>query len=178
MLNIILSFGVKDWLLVLGALIILLCLLEIERLRALFELELKKRLVPQLNLELITDSKIGENGFFLKNEGFLIARNIKFDPVFWEMADLGFPVKLILKFADIDFIRSNEKIKIDFEIFDEDKKPRPDIADKVLFHLIRPSFKIKVNYSNIEDIAFSAVFDKKRTKFLLEKIETLKQEAH
>ncbi|RJP27191.1 MAG: hypothetical protein C4533_08265 [Candidatus Omnitrophota bacterium] len=178
MLNTIINFGTKDWSLVLAALIIILCLLEIERLRALFEIELKKRLVPQLGMELITDSKVGDNGFFLKNESFLIARNIRFDPVFWEMSDLGFPVKLILKFAGIDFIRSNEKVKIDFEILDEDKKPRPEITDKVLPHLIRPSFKVRVHYSNIEDIAFNAVFDKKRNKFLLEKIETLAQEPH
>lgn len=173
MLTTLLRLNIKDWFIIISLFILFLCILEIRKLKKLITREAQRRLIPQLNLELVVDLYSQDTGLYLKNESFFLAKDIKIEEVAWIMADAGFDVNLILRFTDIDFIKPNEKIKLNFEVLDEEHNSQPQITDRIIPHLISPTFKTKIYYSNVENVRFCAVFAKKRTEFYVEKVNLL-----
>ena len=168
MIGVFLTFTIKDWLIVVTTIILALCILEIRRLKKSIVQEVQKRLLPQLALEFNSDTNSDDAGFYLKNESFFIAREIQFEDVEFTLDDLGYKVSSILKFEGIDSLKPQEKIKLKFKVFDRDNSFLPEVTERIIPHLIDPSFKIGVNYSNIENLKSRVVFAKKKEKFYRE----------
>ena len=168
MIGIFLTFTIKDWLIIVTTIILTLCILEIRRLKKSIVQEVQKRLLPQLVLEFNSDVNSDDAGFYLKNESFFIAREIQFEDVEFTLDDLGYKVSSILKFESIDSLKPQEKIKLKFKVFDRDGSFLPEVTERIIPHLIDPPFKIRVNYSNIENLKSGVVFAKKKEKFYKE----------
>jgi hypothetical protein len=171
MIGIFLAFTIKDWLIVVTSIILTLCILEIRRLKKSIVQEVQKRLLPQLVLEFNSDVNSGDAGFYLKNESFFIARKIQFEDAEFTLDDLGYKVGSILQFEGIDSLNPQEKAKLKFKVFDRDRSFLPDVTERIIHHLIDPCFKIRVNYSNIENLKSRVVFAKKKGKFYTESIK-------
>ena len=172
-----LEFSIKDWLILTTLLILLFCILEIRKLKKIIVKDIQKRLIPQLNCVLIFDADIEGNGLYLKNEGFFLARSIKVEDLNFIFDDLGFKVGVILKFEEVDSLNPQEKTKLKFKVFDKGQTFLTEITDRIIPHLITPSFKLKIFYTNIEGIKFCSLFTKKREKFYPEKTEALPAKA-
>ena len=171
-MGIFLTFTIKDWLIVATSIILTLCILEIRRLKKSIVQEVQKRLLPQLALEFNSDVNSDDAGFYLKNESFFIAREIQFEDVEFTLDDLGYKVSSILKFESIDSLKPQEKVKLKFKVFDRDRSFLPEVTERIIPHLIDPCFKIRVNYSNIENLKSGVVFAKKMEKFYTESIKS------
>lgn len=170
--QIFLAFTIKDWFILATLFILLLCILEIRRLKKAIVRDIKKRLTPQLNCELVLDTYVEKTGLYLKNESFFLTRSIKVEDIDLTLTDFGFKINLTLKFEEIDSLRAQEKTKLKLKVFDKDQTFCPDLTETIFPHLISPSFKIKIFYSNIEGVKFYTVFSKKREKFYIERTET------
>jgi len=166
------AFTIKDWFILASLFILLLCILEIHRLKKVIAGDVQKQLIPQLNCELILDETVENMGLYLKNESFFLARSIKVEDIELTLDDLGYKVGLILRFEDIDSLGPQEKIKLKLKVFDRDQRFRLDLTERIIPHLISAFFKIKIFYSNIEGLKFCALFFKKKNKFYPEKIKT------
>ena len=171
MMGIFFTFTIKDWLILATSIILILCILEIRRLKKSIVRGVQKQLLPQLALEF--NPGVSEDaGFYLKNESFFIAREIQFEDVEFTLDDLGYKVGSILKFESIDSLKPQEKVKLKFKVFDLDKDFLPEATERILPHLIESCFKVKVNYSNLENLKFGVVFAKKKEKFYTESLHS------
>lgn len=155
------------------SLILLLCLLQIRRLKKTIAQEARRRLLPQLNLELILGTGQQDMGLYLKNENFFLAKDIKIEDVEMALEDSGFKVNVILKFEGIDYLKPQESVRLSLKVFNNKRDFLPEATEKIIPHLVSPSFKVKIYYSNIENLRFLALFLKKREKFSIEKVESL-----
>ncbi len=173
MLSILLNFSLKDWLIAITLLILMFCIIEIRKLKKTIAKETQKRLIPQLNLEFNSDIQHKTAGFHLKNESFFLARNITIKDIELILSDFGFKKTIILKFKDINLLRPEEKIQLEFKVFDINGEPLPEVTEKIIPHLISPSFKIKIYYSNVENLKFCAVFLKTKDIFHTESHEII-----
>lgn len=167
-----LAANFKDWLILITLVILLWCILEIRKLKKNVAREVQKRILPQLSLEFNSDVKTQSAGFYLKNESFFLAREIRFDDVEVTLDDLGYQVGLILKFDEVDAINPQEKVKLNFKVFDKTESFLPEVTERIIPHLIHSSFRVKVYYSNIENLKSRVVFLKKKGKFYTERIES------
>jgi len=171
MMAVLLGFTIKDWLIAATSVLLLLCILEIRKLKKSIAQEVKRRILPQLALEFNSDVSGDDAGFYLKNESFFLARDIQFQDIELTLDDLGYKVGLILKFAALDSLKPQEKEKLHFKVFDRNQSFLPEVTERIIPHLISISFKVKVNYSNIENLKSSIVFSKREGNFFPEDIE-------
>ena len=152
-----LRFTIQDWLIALAFFIVILCALEIKKLKKTITKEIQRQLLPQLTLNI--DKK--EWCFYLKNEGYSIVQDIEIADVALTLEDSGFKVDYILRFENIGFLRPKEGIRLNFKVFDKDQTFLPEVTERIFAHLINPSFKIEMTYSDIEGRQLRFVFFKK-----------------
>ena len=171
-MSILLDFTIKDWLIVITSFILILCILEIRKLKKSIAQEIHKRILPQLTLEIVFDVNTADAGFYLKNDSFFIARGIQIEDVALTLDDFGYKSDLILKFEDIDSIKPQEKAKLKFKVFDKNQTFLPEITERIIPHLSEITFKVKVWYSNIENLKSYVVFFKKGKKICIESIKS------
>ncbi|MFA6216674.1 MAG: hypothetical protein WDL87_03365 [Candidatus Omnitrophota bacterium] len=174
LISLLLHIPLKDWFILLTLSILMFSLLEIRKLKKIISQEAQKRLIPQLALELILDANPKKSGFYLKNDGFFLAREIKIEDLDLILDDYGFKLNYILKFEMIDSLKPQERIKLDFKTFDKKLTPLPEVTEMLIPHLINPAFKVIIFYTNIENIKFRLAFSKKREKFSVESLEICK----
>lgn len=171
MISLPLDATIKDWLIIVASIILVFCILEIRKLKRTIAREIHRRLLPQLAVEFIADRDSADAGFYLKNESFFLAQNIRVEDVDPGLEDFGLRMDYILKFEGIDFLKPQERIKLKFKVFDKNGGLLAEVTEKIIPHLIRASFRIAVRYSNIENLKFRAIFLKKREKFYIERVE-------
>jgi hypothetical protein len=169
----ILWLSIKDWLIAITLCILVFCILEIRKLKKTIAGETQKRLVPQLNLEFNSDIEHKDSGFHLKNESLFLARDITIENPELTLNDFGFKKTFLLKFDGIALLKPQEKIRLKLQVLDLNGEFLPDVTEKIIPHLISPSFEIRLCYSNIENIKFSVVFLKTKETFRLESSEVL-----
>ena len=155
------KFTIQDWLIVVAFFIIILCVLEIRKLRKSIAREIQQRLLPQL----ILDMNKEEACFYLRNEGFSIVQDIQIEDSKIVLEEFGFKIDHILKFENRDFLKPKESIKLEFKVFDQDQTFRPEVTERIFYHLISPSFTIEMTCSNIEGHRLRFIFSKKGEKF-------------
>jgi len=165
-----LGFTIKDWFIVITVSILVMCILEIRRLKKSIVQQVHSRLIPQLILELVFDEEKDDKGLYLKNESFFLAKDIRVEDLELTLDDSGFKKSLILKFENIDFLKPKEGIKLKFGVFDRGHFLR-EVTEKIIPHLLTITFKVKVCYSNIENLNFCSEFVRKGGKFTTGKIE-------
>lgn len=169
--SLILSLTTKDWLIFITLCILALCILRIRKQKKIIVEEVKKKTIPQLSLELLLDEQYQKMGFYLCNESYFLVKSIRLKDVQLTLEDFGVNQHFILRFENIiDFLRPNEKVKLDFKVLDREYKFLPAVTEKIVPHLIDTYFKVSILYSDIEDAKFLAVLSKKDRKFLTEKI--------
>lgn len=167
MWKMILSLNIKDWLIAITSFILIACISEIRKLKKSLALEIQKRLIPQLILEIDKETM----KMHIKNESLYLAQNIKIEDTEVILDDCGFKTGVMLKFEGVDFLRANEKAELKFKAFDRQKNFLSDLTERIMPHLINAPFKVKVRLSNIENIKFCIILNKKQDKFSLEQIE-------
>lgn len=168
-MKVFLGFTIQDWLMLAVSLLLILCVLEIRRLKKTITQEIQRKLLPQLILYI--DKK--EMFFYLKNEGFSIVRNIEIEDSKVILDDSGFKVTSILRFENTDFLKSQEGVKLKFKVFDENKNFLPESTERIFPHLFKPSFNIAITCSDIEGRKFRFMFSKREGKFYTERVEYL-----
>ena len=169
------AFSIKDILIAVTLLILGICILEIRKLKKSISEQVQRRLTPQLILDFIFNMNDPKTGFYLKNESYFLAKSIKIDNVRMVLDDFGFKKTIVLKFDEIDYLKPNEEKKLSYKVFDKNLAPMDEIADKLPPHLIQASFKVKIYYSNIEDIPLYVVFTRMKGKFILEEINYVEE---
>lgn len=172
-LTIFSELGIKDWLIGLSLIILLACVLEIHRLKKAIIQETRRRLLPFFKLELALDDDLGRRGFYLENESFFLAKDIKIKDVHLFLDDLGYPLNTILRFADVEWLKPHERVKLDLRVFDQKGDFLPQVSERIIPHLVSPAFTINVCYENVEGLKFSTNFLKRRDKFTSAEITTL-----
>jgi hypothetical protein len=165
-----LGLTIKDWLIIVTSFILVMCVLEIHKLKRSIAQQTRNRLIPQLILELISEENNNDKGFYLRNESFFLAKDIEVEDVELTLDDFGFKKNLTLKFENIDFLKPKETNKLKLKVFDRGHFER-EVTEKIIPHLLNASFKVKVIYTNIENLNFRVVFSRKRGKFYTEEIE-------
>jgi hypothetical protein len=175
MAELLLALSLKDWLIIVAFCALLVCLLEIQRLKKQIAYNSRKSLAPQLMLELSVKEAAEEMGIYLKNEGFFIAQQIKIDALKIGIDDYGFRNEFILEFEGIEVLRPKERKRLVFKVFDRNHAYLQDATERLLPHLVSPAFKIVVFYSNIEGVRFRAEFSKTQTIFSCDSVRLLEE---
>lgn len=165
--------SIKDWLIVITLGILVFCILEIRKLKKAIANETQKRLVPQLSLEFNSDIQNKDAGFHIKNESFFLARDISIEDTEVTLHDFGFKKTILLKFENITVLRAEEKIQLKFQVLDIDNQPLPEVTEKVIPHLVSPPFRIRLFYSNIENVKFHVVFLKTKDNLHVESFKVI-----
>ncbi|MBU1090595.1 MAG: hypothetical protein KKC42_01950 [Candidatus Omnitrophica bacterium] len=172
MLKGFLGLTIKDWLIIITLVILFFSVLRIRKLKKTVSQEVKKRLFPQLTLGLNVDADVDKTGLFLYNQGFFLVREISVADIEVTLTDQGFKQDFILKFDKIDFLKPKENIKLEFKVYGKDQEFLPRVTESMVPHLVTPSFKVSIHYSNIENLKLYAVFYKRGAKFFSESIES------
>lgn len=152
-----------EWLILFILLSILLCLLEIRKLKKSIPQEVRRQILPHLSLEISEK----EMGLFLKNEGYLPAQGIKIEDTEVLLEDTGFKVNYILKFPLIKQIDPKTRVALKFDVYDKEGRFLPEPTERLFVHLLKPTFKVKISFSNLEGNRFCVLFSKKGEKFIL-----------
>ena len=155
-----LKFSIKDGIILVTSTILLLCLLEIRRLKKSITQEIERRLIPQLTLELDETQRC----FYLTNQSFFLAQKVKVEDLEITLDDLGYRIKLTLKFEEVSFVKPKERVKLVFKVFDKGFYSE-ELTEKIFPHLVNGSFKAKISYSNIENLQFRVIFAKEGNNF-------------
>lgn len=163
------EFTIKDWLILISLSILSVCIHQIRRLKKTITKEVRSHLTPQLILEIDANQK----SLILKNESFLLAKDIRIEDLVIDLDDFGFKKNITLRFNQVYYLRAKESIKLQFKVFDKNQELPPEVVEKIIFHLINAYFKAKIIYSNIENIQFASIVVKKKDKTYIEKIEPL-----
>lgn len=165
-LSIILGFTIKDWLIIITLVILVFCILEIYRLRKSIAQEIHRRLTPQLVFYIDTEAM----AIFIKNESYFLARDIKIEETNVIIEDYGFKKRITLRFQPVDSLKPQEEAHLKFKVFDKQQELPENVVTTMVAHLASISFRLKVNYSNIENFMFTAVIVKKGKKFYTKEI--------
>jgi len=155
------KFTIQDWFITAALIILILCVLEIRKLKKIIAREIQRQLLPQLILDMNKD----EMCFYLRNEGFAVVQDIQIEETKITLNDSGFNMDYILRFENQDFLKPKESIKLKFKVFDQDQTFLPEATERIFGHLINPSFIIGLACSNIEGRRIRFIFSKKGTKF-------------
>jgi hypothetical protein len=115
-------------------------------------------------MELALNSGAGKNGLYLENESFFLAKDIRIDDVGLTLDDSGYPLNVILKFAEVEWLKAKERIKLNLKVFDKNGEYLNRLTDKIVPHLAGPSFKMQLRFENIEGAPFTTHFLKKGKK--------------
>jgi hypothetical protein len=173
MLALPLHLTIKDGLIAVTLVILAISFLQIRRLKKLIAHEARRQLTPQLTLSLVIEKNLKDTGLFLTNESFFLARNIKIEDLELTIDDFGYKVTYILQFGALDFLKEHDTAKIDVKVLDKNREFLSQVTESIIPHLIGPSFKLKVCYTNVENLQFCVLFSKKREKFIVEGVELL-----
>ena len=167
------SLNIKDGLLAASLIMLIVCVSRIRRLKQIIAESAPARLMPVFSLEFILGRDINENGFYLENRSFFLAKNIKVEDVNLCLDDFGYPMKVILRFSGLEWMKAKERVRLELKVFNQKGESLARVAEKILPHLARPSFKISVFYENIEGVQFAARFLKKRAQITSAEITTI-----
>jgi hypothetical protein len=176
-MNILLGIPIKDWLIIIASLILIICIYEIRKLKKKISVEIHKRILPQLGLEIILEANTQNSGLYLKNESFFLARDIRFEDIEITMDDLGYTYGLVIKIESVDSLRAQERIKLIINVFDKNLSPLCDVTERIIPHLVGINFKVALSFSNIENVKSYVVFSKTEKQFCIENSKTCPAEA-
>jgi hypothetical protein len=176
-MNILAGIPIKDWLIIIASLIMVICIYEIRKLKKKISVEIHKRILPQLGLEIVLEANTQNSGLYLKNESFFLARDIQFEDIEVTLDDLGYTYSLIIKIEGVDSLRAQEIIKLKINVFDKNLSPLPDVTERIIPHLVGINFKVSLNFLNIENIKSHVVFSKTGKQFCIESSKTCPAEA-
>lgn len=164
---ILMKLTIQDWLITLAFFILIICILDIRKLKKTIAREIQQQILPQLILEMDTKFMC----FFLKNEGFSIVQNIQLEDSEVTLDDSGYKVSYILQFENVGFLRSKEGTKLRFKVFDKDKNFLSEVTERIFGHLINLSLNIGMTCYDIEGHQIRFIFSKKGEKFYSERVQ-------
>jgi len=162
----LLALTVKDWFIISSLLVLLACIFQIRRLKKSIAREVRSRLAPQLILDI--DEK--ENSLYLKNVSFFLAKDIKVQNLNLSLDDSGFKKDITLKFKNLEIIRPQERLKLQFRAFDRGQELPNEVVERIISHLSGACFNISIDYSNIESLRFRISFGKRDKRLFIEEL--------
>lgn len=160
----------KDWLILAILFALVLCVIQLRKLRKSIPREIQKRIIPPLGLELNIGRDEDDTGLFLRNDGYSAVRNVVIEDLPLTLDDWGLKVSCVVRFKNIDTVGPQQRVKVPYRVYDKHEEFLPQVTDKLLPHLIGPDFKVKIRYTTIEGATFSVIFSKQRDKFSPERI--------
>ena len=146
-------------------LLLLLSIFEILRLRRLLRKEKARALVPILILEL--DPK--DLGLYLKNKSAYPAKDIVFDRL-WVQVLTDFTKRLTFAFDPVDFLNSQERVRLNYKVFDGQYPIGPSESSTLVPHLSQADFELRLRYANMANVIFNATLMNKKQKVGIKEI--------
>jgi len=168
----------KDFLILASLGLLFFAVLEIRKLKKKVATEIHRLLTPQLSMHMVPGLD-KDSGIYLQNESSFLVRDLILEDTEFILEDFGFNIHCIVTFEPVAFLKPRERIKLRLTIVNKKREPMPKLTGAAIPHLLSPSFKITMRYSNIENVRFKVVFAKKREQFTaegLEQIEPARQE--
>ena len=165
---------IKDCLIIITLVLLILAVLQIKKLKKTISQQTQRRLIPQLALDLVFVEDSRNNGIFLKNESFFLAKDIMMDDAVFTMDEYGFKKDLTLKFEGVEFLKPQETVRLNFKVFDKGHF-LDEVTQKILPHLPFIPMNVTACFLNIENVKFRVVFVKKKENFYTESTEPLQE---
>ncbi len=162
----LLGLTIKDWLIIITSTILVGALIEIRRLKKNLVEQVQRKFIPQLTVEI--DNR--ENCFYLENSSAFIAQAVTVEDAAVMLQDFGYKKQLTLRFETLGTIKPGEKRKLAFKVYDKDFF-LADLTGKIFLHLSDAEFKLRIGFTSIEGLKFTALFAKQGTRFVSEGIE-------
>jgi hypothetical protein len=165
---------IKDCFIIITLVLLVLAVLQIKKLKKTISAQTQRRLIPQLALDLVFVEDALDNGIYLKNESFFLAKDIKIDDAVFTMDEYGFKKDLTLKFGSVEFLKPQEKIRLNFKVYDKEHY-LDEVTQKIFPHLPFIPMNVTASFLNIENVKLMAVFVKKKDNFFTERTEPLEE---
>lgn len=162
----------KDFLILASLGLLLFSVLEIRKLKKTVTKEIQRLLIPQLSMHMVPGLD-KDSGVYLQNDSAFLVRDLRIDDVEFVLEDFGFNIHCIVTFDPVAFLKPRERIKLQLAIVNKKREPMPKLTGAAIPHLLSPSFKVTMRYSNIENVRFKLIFTKKREQFSAEGIEEI-----
>ena len=117
--------------------------------RALAE-EQRKRSMPMLTLEVNTKE---DYGAFLINDSYCYAKNIHVQNLD-VVVDYGFKKHITLKLEDVEMLKPNGRIKLNYRVFDGEYDVTTQDSKNILNHFPDSPIEMRLSFENLEGGAF------------------------
>jgi hypothetical protein len=166
------GISLKDYLILVSLGLLVVCILEIRKLKKRVTKEIHRLLTPQLSMFMIPGLD-KDAGIYVQNDSSFLVRNLRIEETEFVLEDFGFNIHCIAVFEPVDFIKPRERVKLGLSIVNKKHEPMPKLTGAAIPHLVAPSFKVTARYSNIENVGFKIVFAKKRDQFTAEGFEQI-----
>lgn len=167
MLSLLTQLTLKDFLILASLGLLFFSVLEIRKLKKKVTKEIHLLLTPQLSMHMIPGLEQNA-GIYVQNESAFLVRDLWIDEAEFILEDFGFNIHCIVVAEPIEFLKPRERVKLNIRIVNKKHEPMPKLTGAAIPHLLSPSFKVTVRYSNIENVRFKVVFAKKREQFIPE----------
>lgn len=162
----LLGLRLEDWLVIITSTILVGALIEIRRLKKRLVEQVQRKFIPQLSLEISEQ----EDCFYLENSSAFIAQAVTIEDAAVMLQDFGYKKQLTLRFEAVGTLKPRERRKLSFKVYDKDFF-LADLTGKIFLHLNDAEFKLRIGFTSIEGLKFTALFAKQGTRFVSEGIE-------
>lgn len=155
----LLGLGIKDWLIIVTSTILVGSLIEIRRLKKNLIQQVQRRFIPQLALSM--DEQ--QNCFWLENTSAFLAQQVVIEDTLVALQDFGYRKQLTLRFEQPGLLKPGERARLSYKVFDKDFF-LADLTEKIFLHLIDADFKMRVGFTTVEGLKFTADFVKEGSR--------------
>ena len=122
----------------------------IEELQRTLKEERQKRSMPMLTMEVNTER---DHGVFLINDSYCYAKNIHLQNLD-VVVDYGFKKHITLKFGDVETLKPNGRVKLNYRVFDGEYDVTTQDAKNILNHFPDSPIEAHLSFENLEGAAF------------------------
>ncbi len=162
----LLGLGIKDWLIIITSTILAGSLIEIRRLKKNIVQQVQRKFIPQLSLTMDEEQRC----FWLENTSAFLAQQVGVEDTGVMLQDFGYRKQLTLRFDQPGLLKPGERVKLSFKVFDKDFF-LADLSEKIFLHLIDADFRVRVGFTTIEGLRFTAGFVKEGARITSAGIE-------
>jgi hypothetical protein len=108
--------------------------------------------MPMLNLEVNTKE---DYGAFLINDSYCYAKNIHVQNLD-VVVDYGFKKHITLKFGDVEILKPNGRVKLNYRVFDGEYDVTAQDSKNILNHFPDSPIEMQLSFENLEGGAFTS----------------------
>lgn len=164
-------FLAKDIVIALLTFAVIWAALKIRALKATLAQEKRKRTMPLITLEVNTGDDLG---IFLVNDSYCYAKHIRMDDLDVTV-DYGFKKRITLKFAPLEVLKPNGRIKLSYRVFDGQYDVTASDALNILNHFSDSPVEMRLRYENIEGSPFAATVAPEKGQYIIKEVTPLQK---